>query len=60
MPRPLNAKPTLSFQVELDRKRDLERRAAEYGAVLGKPTSLSDYIRAALEAFDDSDLPRAA
>lgn len=41
----------ISFHVPDWRKAELEREAAEFGAAIGKPTSLSEYVRVALDAF---------
>jgi hypothetical protein len=45
--------PLISFAVPVERKREIERRAAEFGARQGRPASVSDYVRAALDHFDE-------
>jgi hypothetical protein len=36
---------TLTFAVSVDQKREIRRLAAEYGAAVGRPVSVGEYLR---------------
>jgi len=42
----------ITFVVPEDRKIQILRRAAEFGAARGRPASVSDYCRAAIDHFE--------
>jgi len=53
-----NETKTLTFAVSVDQKREIKRLAAEYGASVGRPVSVGEYLRA--RALAELDQPVAA